>query len=142
MSRLINKGPPSHEFIWWHLEESLQYGIAVDTHTHQPLLSRPPIFRAGHGMSSSAIQLRISVLQLNSAIPEQNESSKPSGEKSADNPHLQSPAGNTVSLRPFTQRQISCVCESMSVCGCRRGRVSVHTLHPFVDRCLFSTEPE
>lgn len=32
-------------------------------------------------MSSSAIQLRISVPQLNSAIPEQNERPKPSGEK-------------------------------------------------------------
>ena len=94
------------------------------THTHTPLqpshtpaflLSRPPIFRASHGMSSSAIQLRISVLQLNSAIPEQNERPKPSGEKSADNPHLQSPAGNTLSLWPFTQRQRSCVCERESV---------------------------
>lgn len=58
---------------------------AVDTHI--PSLSythtSPPIFRASHGMSSSAIQLRISVLQLNSAIPEQNERPKPSGEKKA-----------------------------------------------------------
>ncbi|KAA8594096.1 hypothetical protein FQN60_004930 [Etheostoma spectabile] len=34
--------------------------------------------RASRGMSSPAIQLRISVLQLNSAIPEQNERPKPS----------------------------------------------------------------
>lgn len=53
------------------------------THTHTPalLLSRPPNFRGSRGRSGGAIQLRISVLQLNSAVPEQNERPKPSGEK-------------------------------------------------------------
>lgn len=105
---------------------------STHTHTPQPLLSRPPIFRASHGMSCSAIQLRISVLQLNSAIPEQNERPKPSGEKSADNPHLQSPAGNTLSLWPFTQRQRSCVCVSVCLCVGLRGAEREFVCIPFI----------
>lgn len=51
-------------------------------HTRTPaLLSRPPNFGGSGGRSGGAIQLRISVLQLNSAVPEQNERPKPSGEK-------------------------------------------------------------
>lgn len=79
------------------------------THAHtltlQPCFHALQIFRGGGGGSSSAIQLRISVPQLNSAVPEQNERPKPSGEESADKPHPQSPAGNTVSPQAFTQRQ-------------------------------------
>lgn len=79
------------------------------THTRTPvLLSRPPNFRGSRGRRSGAIQLRISVLQLNSAVPEQNERPKPSGEKSADNPHLQSPAGNVASLQPLPRVKAGC----------------------------------
>lgn len=101
---------------WINLAESWGRSAvsAGDTQTHTPiLLSHPPNFRGSRGRRSGAIQLRISVLQLNSAVPEQNERPKPSGEKSADNPHLQSPAGNVASLQPFTPSQ-SCVC----VCVC------------------------
>lgn len=102
-------------------------------HTH----TSPPIFRASHGMSSSAIQLRISVLQLNSAIPEQNERPKPSGERKA-----------LTTLIYKVLLGILCPCnhlpsvKEVCVCVCLRGEESiiVDTLHLFVDQCFFCTE--
>lgn len=114
------------------------------TQTHTPaLLWHPPIFRASHGVSSSAIQLRISVLQLNSAISEQNERPKPSGEKSADNPHLQSPAGNTLSLWPFTQCHRSGVCECLCVgLGEPERKFVCIPFIPLLTSAFFCTQPE
>lgn len=109
------------------------------THTHTPaLLSRPPNFRGSHGMSSSAIQLRISVLQLNSAIPEQNERPKPSGEKVLTTLiykvllGILCPCNHLPSVKEVCVRVRACVC----VCTWerRRGSCSAHTIHFFVDR--------
>lgn len=98
------------------------------------LLSALQIFRGSDGRSSSAIQLRISVPQLNSAVPEQNERPKPSGEESADKPHPQSPAGNTVSPQAFTQRQRGEFRERARVCVC------VRTLHISVARAWVTSD--
>lgn len=81
-------------------------------------------------MSSSAIQLRINVLQLNSAIPEQNERPKPSGEKSADNPHLQSPAGCPCNHLPSVKEVY--VCDCISVCVGLRGAEREFVCIPFI----------
>lgn len=124
---------------------------AIDIHTHTHTLthphtpvSRPPVFRGSHGVSGSAIQLRINVLQLNSAIPEQNERPKPSGEKSADNPHLKvllgilCPCDHLLSLK-------EAVCISVCVCVGFRGPERELVCIPFISLLtdtFFCTEPE
>lgn len=101
-------------------------------HTHTNTYSQTPIFRASHGMSSSAIQLRISVLQLNSAIPEQNERPKPSGEKSADNPKSCWEYCVPATIYPVSKK-CKCVRECWCICVCGfRGAEREFVCIPFI----------
>lgn len=131
---------------WINLGESwgMPAVAAVDTHTSSISYTHtsPPIFRASHGMSSSAIQLRISVLQLNSAISEQNERPKPSGERKALTTLIYKVLlGKLCPCNHLPSVKEVCVCVYMCVGLRGEEGVIVHTLHLFVDRYFFCTEP-